>query len=279
MTDAVGGVSVRGTMGRGAIPLSEHEILTKICQAGRLIVLDMDGTTIRRNQTMSEVNKEWLLRAREAGMEFTFATGRHRLGMVETLVRDLGIVTPVVTVNGSEVWTAGGELLQRRTFAKDDIRVLYEISQRYETHHWASTIEGPVPVGQFPELSRVGEYTWLKFGFWSSEASVIAELWAVLAETERFELSNSDPSNIEINPKGVSKASGLQVVCEHTGILPEQVIAFGDSLNDVAMFRFAGCSVAMGNAQEQVRDAASFVTLDCEDDGVAVFLRRLLASR
>lgn len=256
--------------------MPQYEESWKFCQTRKLLALDMDGTILRHDKTMSQTTKEWLLRARQAGMEFTFATGRHRFGMVESLIKELGIVTPVVTVNGGEVWTPDGELLHRTAFARDEIQLLYEVAAQYETGHWASTTEGPVQAGHFPEPSRIGEFTWVKFGFWSTDLSMIHELWGILEKTDRFELTNSDPTNIEINPRGVNKASGLKVVCDAVGLLPNQVMAFGDSLNDVAMFDFAGCSVAMANAQEQVKDAAKFVTLSCDEDGVAVFLQRLL---
>lgn len=255
----------------------QREELDEILQAVRLIALDMDGTTLKRDQTMSKVTKEWLLRARDKGIEFTFATGRHRLSLVNSLVQELSICMPVVTVNGSEVWTPDGQLLHRSTFCNEDVQFLYDLANRYHTSYWASTIDGPVRTDQFPDFAHIGDHTWVKFGFWSREAQVIAEMWEVLDELQRFELSNSDPLNIEINPRGVNKASGLQIVCDTVGVQPNQVLAFGDSLNDIAMFEYAGYSVAMGNAQEKVKQAARFITYDCDEDGVAAFLRQLLS--
>lgn len=249
-----------------------------LCKAVRLIALDIDGTTLCRDGTMSQVTKEWLLRARDYGIEFTFATGRHRLSLVDSLAEELGICVPIVTANGSEVWAPDGQLLHRSAFTNDDIQVLYELKDRFRTSYWASTIDGPIREGQLPNLARIGDYTFIKFGFLSKDASVLAQMWEVLDRLECFELSNSDASNIEVNPRGVNKASGLQIVCNTVGILPYQVLAFGDSLNDISMFEFAGFSVAMGNAQPKVKQAARYVTHDCDEDGVADFLRRLLST-
>lgn len=72
----------------------------------------------------------------------------------------------------------------------------------------------------------------------------------------------------DVNPKGVSKATGIRRICDLMGITVEQVIAFGDDRNDLEMVREAGIGVAMGNGIQAVRDAADHITADCEDLGV-----------
>lgn len=90
-------------------------------------------------------------------------------------------------------------------------------------------------------------------------------------------MTNSHPCNIELNPKGVSKASGLKEVCRRLGIDMSEVVAVGDSLNDLAMIREAGLGVAMGNAQEEVKKAADWTTVTNEEDGVAeVIFKKVL---
>lgn len=72
----------------------------------------------------------------------------------------------------------------------------------------------------------------------------------------------------DVNPKGVSKATGIRRICSLMGITMAQVIAFGDDRNDLEMVREAGIGVAMGNGIQVVRDAADHITADCEDLGV-----------
>jgi len=242
----------------------------------RLLALDLDGTTLGRDQTISAANREWLLRARAAGLQFTFATGRHRLGLVYSYVEELAIEVPFVTVNGGEVWAADGTLLKRTLLTHEDVDLLYGLTEEYEIRYWGATTEGPISFEHFPKRSELRQHDWLKFGFWGSEPEVIQTLWERLSHLERFELTNSDPSNIEINPKNVTKATGLQVVCDVLKMEASEVIVMGDSLNDLSMLHWAGYPVAMGNAQQPVKDASRHVTLDCEEDGVAAFLQRLL---
>lgn len=78
------------------------------------------------------------------------------------------------------------------------------------------------------------------------------------------------------NPAGVTKASGLAEVCRVLGIGMEQAVAVGDSLNDLAMIKEAGLGVAMGNAQEAVKQAADEVVAGNEEDGVAEAIRRFV---
>jgi hydroxymethylpyrimidine pyrophosphatase-like HAD family hydrolase len=73
---------------------------------------------------------------------------------------------------------------------------------------------------------------------------------------------------------GVSKASGLEYVARELGVDASDVLAIGDGRNDVEMLRWAGRGVAMGQAVEEVREAADDVTAPVHDDGAAVELSR-----
>jgi hydroxymethylpyrimidine pyrophosphatase-like HAD family hydrolase len=79
---------------------------------------------------------------------------------------------------------------------------------------------------------------------------------------------------LDLSPVGVSKASGLARVCEELGVDQADTLAIGDGRNDVEMLRWAGRGVAMGQAVEEVREAADAVTASVHDDGVVVELDR-----
>ncbi len=88
-----------------------------------------------------------------------------------------------------------------------------------------------------------------------------------------IEVTNSFPLHYEVNRQGCNKAHGLRQLCGRLGISAEEVMAFGDANNDSAMLRFAGMSVAMGNAGADVRRQARFIAKSNAEDGVACFLR------
>ena len=81
---------------------------------------------------------------------------------------------------------------------------------------------------------------------------------------------------VEILPLGLTKATGLSLAARRLGMKAADTIAFGDMPNDIPMFAWAGHSVAMANAHEELKAVADEVTLSNEEDGIAVVLERLL---
>ncbi len=81
---------------------------------------------------------------------------------------------------------------------------------------------------------------------------------------------------VEIAPAGADKGVGLQWLCNHLGIAATDVLVFGDELNDLPMFQFAGRCVAVGNASPHVREAADEIAPTNADEGVAQVIERLL---
>ncbi len=79
---------------------------------------------------------------------------------------------------------------------------------------------------------------------------------------------------LDLQPPGVSKASGLQLVCDHLGLGADDVLAIGDGRNDLEMLRWARRGVAMGQAPQEVHDTADASTGTVDDDGAATEIRR-----
>lgn len=91
----------------------------------------------------------------------------------------------------------------------------------------------------------------------------------------RFQTIRWHPQSVDYLPVEASKARGIAKVCAHLGIAPDEVMVFGDGLNDMEMFRAAGFAVAMGNARPELKALADFVTRDVGDDGVWYALQTL----
>ena len=77
------------------------------------------------------------------------------------------------------------------------------------------------------------------------------------------------PGGVDVIAKGGGKRAAVARYLEENGILPEETIAFGDGENDMEMLQLAGIGVAMGNAEEQVKEIADYVTADIDEDGIA----------
>ncbi len=80
----------------------------------------------------------------------------------------------------------------------------------------------------------------------------------------------------DINNKGIDKGTGIKNLLKSLGIKKEEAICFGDGVNDHAMFRECGISVAMGNAKDDLKNMADYITLTNNQDGVAKFLEKYI---
>lgn len=76
--------------------------------------------------------------------------------------------------------------------------------------------------------------------------------------------------------KGNTKQNGINQIISHFGIRLEETMAFGDGGNDISMLRHAGIGVAMGNANDEVKASADYVTTSVDEDGIANALRELI---
>ena len=95
----------------------------------------------------------------------------------------------------------------------------------------------------------------------------------IVAQCHNVKGERWHPDFVDLMPADGGKAAGMRRFLEHCGWRREQTVAFGDGGNDVSMLRFAGLGVAMGKAAEQAKQAADYVTLDVDDDGIAHALK------
>ncbi|CAM3423511.1 Cof-type HAD-IIB family hydrolase [Marinicrinis lubricantis] len=242
----------------------------------KLLALDMDGTLLDDHQEISETNQHWLRMAREAGVTVCISTGRG-MHSLRPYVEQLQLTSPLVTVNGSEVWENPSRVMSRHTMKLEWIMELRELALSHDVWYWAYSTEGVFN----KETWYPGDpasVEWLKFGYYIEDLDVLKAVKDTVSAKGIYEITNSHPNNLELNPPGVSKASGLRQVCELLGIGMDQVIAVGDSLNDLSMIEEAGLGIAMGNAQEAVKERADDVTLTNAQDGVAHVVRKYIAA-
>lgn len=115
----------------------------------------------------------------------------------------------------------------------------------------------------------------------ASDPALVDRMYNQLAQDARFEAAPSvmfggQLKNIEVNRRGVSKGRALEALAARLGCGLQNVMAVGDSDNDLSMLRMAGLGVAMGNAPEHIRAAADAVTADNKADGAARAIEKWL---
>ena len=240
----------------------------------KLIALDMDGTLLDDRHKVSDENRRAIKEAEKRGVRVVLSTGRS-LKTARDYVLSLELSSYLVTVNGGEIWGPNGELVQRSKVDTEHIQWMFELSKKHKTGFWATSSEN-VWRNNMPE--DLFSQEWIKFGFHIEEDEIRESVLKELQDKGLFEISNSSLKNIEVNALGINKAVGLQKVCDLLGISMDNVMAVGDSLNDIAMITEAGLGIAMGNAQETVKEAADDVTGTNQDSGVAQAIEKWVLS-
>lgn len=237
----------------------------------KLMALDMDGTLLDDKQQISSENNKWIRAAVEAGVTVMYSTGR---GIVSAMpyIEELQLTGPAVTVNGSEIWESPHKLLKRHLMDAKWIRKMHLLAVEQDTWFWGYAVNDLYNRDRW--VDDPDTVQWLKFGYYTEDLAKLAYIRSHLEEWGVLELTNSHPCNLELNPLGISKASGVAEVCRFMGIGMDQVIAMGDSLNDLAVIRAVGLGVAVGNAQEEVKRNANVVTVTNEQDAVAVIIQQ-----
>ncbi len=236
----------------------------------RLIALDMDGTLLNDSHDISQGNREAIAEAQELGVPVMIATGRTR-ATCGKYAQSLGLNTFLVTANGGEIYDHKGELFSANHLAKEAVDHIYELTAEHGVHVWGASSTN-LYRGELPEERHSQQ--WLKFGFDTEDDQIRERIRTELQGKGITEITNSSPTNIEVNPIGINKAMAIKLVCEELGISMDQVMAVGDSLNDIAMIEQAGLGIAMGNAQDIVKRKADWITATNINDGVAAAIRR-----
>lgn len=263
-----------------------------------LIATDIDGTLLDNDERVSPRTRHAVQTAVAAGAYFVLATGRPPR-WVRPVVDDLGFAPIAVCANGSVIYDPALDvIISAQTLSVDVLAELAEIvcriipgaglavervgerahdsatpqfvsSPGYE-HAWLNPDNTEVSVADLLSAPAV-KLLIRKAGARSVDmAKVLVKHIGVLADITY----STDNGLLEVNPIGVSKATGVDEVARPLDVDADDIVAFGDMPNDIPLLRWAGHSVAMGNAHPDAVAAADEVTAANNDDGVAQVLER-----
>ncbi|MDI6099161.1 HAD-IIB family hydrolase [Actinoplanes sp. NEAU-A12] len=262
----------------------------------KLIATDLDGTLVRTDDTVSAYTHEVLDRVRAAGIRIVAATGRGP--RLTSLTRnDIRVADFLVLAQGGWVLdladsrylrqarmpgTALGEALGALESVAGPLSVMFEALEHDDAPLWGDydpTWRYPVTVESRTRAECLGGEVIKAFAR-SFELGVDELLAAAhrVVPTDLATVTQAGLDYVEICPAGVDKGTGLSVVAEAVGVDPSDVLVFGDMPNDLPMFAWAGWGrVAVANAHPTLMAVADDVTLTNDQDGVAVYLDRLLS--
>lgn len=239
----------------------------------KLIALDMDGTLLNDDGMITPYTQKVIEEVQEQGITVVLSTGRP-LSMCTSFADQLSLNSYIITANGAEIWTADEQLLERHTMEAKKIKELWNIGHEQRVHMWLVATDAIFIDDAVPE--DFSKYEWLKIGFGRLSLSEKELLWQSIKHDKSLEISNSSPRNIEVTKTGVHKANAIQSLCTRLEINMEEVMAIGDSLNDLKMIEQVGIEIAMKNAQQKVLEAADYITATNNEDGVAKAIEKFV---
>jgi Cof subfamily protein (haloacid dehalogenase superfamily) len=261
-----------------------------------LIATDLDGTLLGPAATISQRTLDALHLARRAGVVVVAATGRGWQSAVEVLAADT-VIEHAVCSNGALLFDRTEEAIVRfDAIAPDAVGraaravrgVLDDVGMGWElsdgTFGWDAVFldhnravelrDGHHRVDELPvDDPPAGVLKLLVSARGLGEEQLLDRLQPHMPHD--VETTASGISFAEITGRGVHKAKALQDLCDDLGVAADDVVAFGDNRNDVAMLEWAGTSYAMANAHPAAAEAADEVAPHHADDGVAQVIESL----
>ncbi|WP_166397749.1 Cof-type HAD-IIB family hydrolase [Rubrobacter marinus] len=260
---------------------------------------DLDGTVLRRDLTITPATVKAFEALRRRGMRLVVATGRRFEGAYEHAEKlGFGGDDPVVCYGGSMVRRMNGETLLHRKIPRDVSLEVLEWAAERGLHARVFT-DGGIIIS--PETSAAMKHVsyrepdvrivesparWLREDATEDPTKLVivdhprdVPRWlgeAKDAFAGRLHVTRSLPHYVEVGGLLGTKSEGLKFLCERWGIEPGRTLAFGDADNDIDMLRFAGCGVAVGPMDGEVRAAADRVAPPVHEDGVARFVGELV---
>lgn len=262
----------------------------------RLIASDLDGTLLTPNRVLGEANLAAIRRALDAGIIFCLASGRS-ISTMRRFADQIGIIGPIVSCNGAYVTGLDGELIEHHRLSRTAVDGLigYAREHQLHTHTYCGTDvffsnEGELAdlyrartqldnakIASLSEMSEMQPDKILFIDHPVANERHQANLEAVAAKTG-ITIVRSEPDYIEFLPQGITKGAGLAILCRHLDILPEQVAAIGDWLNDKEMLQWAGHSAAVANAHPDILALVDQIVPSNLENGVAAYLDFILGS-
>lgn len=268
----------------------------------KLIALDIDGTLINSAMEITQGTVCALTAAAERGIHIVLSTGRPAMEC-DHILEKLSCIGYINSCTGAQVVNAKTwDVIAGRYIPIDEAKRLYEKIRELplmvcafdpktgQAHDSAPVLARCIshsPPHEAEHLLRyhVGEDDFeayldnldriVKFYMPCFTIETIEEVKRRMIG-EPYTVFQCGPKDVEICPVGADKGSGLQMLAEALGINPSEVMAIGDSENDISMLRYAGLPVAMGNGSEEVKALAKYITDDNDHDGVAKAVNMVL---
>ena len=265
----------------------------------KLIAIDMDGTLLKDDKTITTLNKKTLRKAIELGVKVVLTSGRPIQGLKKYLdeLELTGEDDYVIGVNGALICKTSdySVINSNGTLTGKDLKYIYNKVKDLETYvHAFTNKEDLVNIeSRFSDEEEKRIDLKVRVVDFLNEVQDEDEILKVVLEEEKVVLDKITPQipkelfekytvirsldfMVEFMNKDCNKAIGLEKLAQYLKISKEEIIAIGDADNDIEMIEYAGLGVAMGNAKDEIKQLANFVTKSNEEDGVAYVIDKFI---
>jgi Cof subfamily protein (haloacid dehalogenase superfamily) len=269
----------------------------------KLLCVDMDGTLLNSDKEITERTKEALKKAQEAGIKVVISTGR--LFTSAYYYADLvGIKTPIISANGAFIREKDkDQVIYKSLLGKENCKKILEVLKKYDlvpNYHTSNIIftEKTNPhikmymkindshpegkkiniqlVEKWDEIFETYENELLKCITINADIERVMKAKAEISAYNELETVSSSGDNFEVMCRGVSKGRGVEILAGYYNIPQNEIICVGDNENDLSMIEYAGLGVAMGNAEDEIKRRAQYVTASNNEDGVAEVIEKFI---
>jgi len=279
----------------------------------KLIALDLDGTTLNSKKEMAPETLDAIKKAQEQGHIVMAMSGRSYKGIKRTLDQ-YNLDCPIGANNGTCLYEGDSilhliTLSNQQTAQTMEVLekecIPYNITTdkgTYAPRTWDERLATMLTSGRVPEefkqnphykmfttsphvhghfffddsseILNDNEFTFIKILMVTLDPEQKKRVYQSLSLIKEVMVLSSSPFNLEMTHASGSKGKGLEFMARHHGISMKDTIAIGDEMNDVPMFQVAGLAIAMGNAEDEVKQHSHVVTLTNDEHGVAHAIKK-----
>ena len=266
-----------------------------------MFVSDLDGTLLDDDHKISKENKEAIKDLQDQGIKFVVATGRTKY-ILEDFLEQVDYKMPYIWSNGSAISQANGETWHTEQIPVKTVQQIIKLAHEHDIDYMIHTLDGLVAEhldGRLENLRKYNEsvkkehqipltadpalydnlesYTRLKFSANSESSQVLYEFQKIISEKIKgVNVVFSEATLLDVTAKDASKGAAVLKIAADYNIKPEEIVVIGDNENDISMFEVCGLALTLENAKDPIKAAASGVTKNNNDSGVADAIRRFV---